>query len=229
MCLHKYNVNCIEESIKHLVDLGCHDLKINLASPSGAWAKQTENFLSIDEYFQTIVDFIPKYYEMGAPINLVIDSYFQVKRITGKWSMACKRRLKEENLHLVPVCACIKRDLYVSPRGIVMPCMPIAETPLEYKYPNMLEEPLENILKDSFYSKTCNATVKEMLDNNNKCNTCEYRLDCAGGCRGKAAHSAEDSFYKEEEICKFFKEGWAKKVEEVANKAYEEYKKLNSK
>lgn len=226
MVLHKHNVDTVIDSIKYLVSVGCNDLKINLASPSGAWAKQTEHFLDVNEYFNTIIDFIPKYYELGAPINIVFDGYFQAKKGTGEWSINYKRGIDEKYISTTPVCGCIKRDLYVSPKGIVMPCMPIAETNIEHKYPSMLKEPLEEILKDSFYSISCNATVKQLLDNNSKCNECKYRLDCCGGCRGKALQSGSDDYFVgESEICHFFLDGWYDKIKDVATKSYEKYKK----
>lgn len=225
MVLHKHNVGTIADSIKYLKSVGCNDLKINLASPSGAWANQQEHFLSRKDYFQAIIDFVPKYYEMGAPINLVIDSYIQLKGGSGEWSMACARHVDKDRLGTTPVCACIKRDLYVSPKGIVMPCMPLAETALEDKYPNMFKTPFEEILKDSFYSKTSNATVQELFDKNSKCKECKYRLDCCGGCRGKAAQASSDSFYdSESEICEFYLDGWKDKLEKVARESYDKFK-----
>jgi len=54
---------------------------------------------------------------------------------------------------------CVKRSLskcegicrtYVSPQGKVLPCMTFG-TPMEEKFPNMLETPLEEILDESLY------------------------------------------------------------------------------
>lgn len=228
MVLHKHNASTIADTIRHLVNVGCYDLKINLASPSGAWASQQEHFLSRDEFFQVLYDFIPQYYEMGAPVNLVLDGYLQLARGTGEWTMNYARHVKEEMLHVTPLCGCIKRNLYVSPKGIVMPCMPIAETNLEHCYPSMLEYPLEDILKSSFYSETCSATVKDLFERNRKCAECEYRLDCCGGCRGKAAQSGYDDFYNGEvEVCSFFRDGWKKRFEEKAEDCYKEFLKTS--
>ena len=224
MVIHKHNVNTIVVSIKYLTSVGCYDLKINLASPSGAWANQSEHFLSKEEYFKAILDLIPKYYEMGAPLNIVVDGYFQAKKDTGEWSMSYVRNVLEQNAHITPVCACIKRNFYVSPKGIVMTCMPIAETKLEDKFPCMLDTPLENILNNSYYSTASNTSVKDFFERNSKCRNCDYRLQCCGGCRGKAAQIGYDNFYVEEkEICDFFLNGWKDKIQKIAQDSYNRF------
>ena len=44
------------------------------------------------------------------------------------------------------MCGHVRRNMYVSPRGNVLPCMSMVGGPLEEKFPNMLETPLEDIL-----------------------------------------------------------------------------------
>jgi sulfatase maturation enzyme AslB (radical SAM superfamily) len=77
----------------------------------------------------------------------------------------------------------------------------------------MLETPLSEILSDSVYRDVCRLKMGEILDHNERCRDCEYRLHCGAGCRALAC-GEESTDYKgiDEDCCAFFKNGWYEKA-----------------
>ena len=76
----------------------------------------------------------------------------------------------------------------------------------------MLEQPLEEILEDSYYWRFADTRVSEFLDHNPECGTCQYRGECCGGCRSLALGSdGLDYLTPDQDACLYFKGGWKEK------------------
>ena len=66
-------------------------------------------------------------------------------------------------------------------------------------------------------------TVGEVRDRSGKCRECEFIDRCFGGCRNAALMAGDDYYGVDPSICEFFKNGWDKRIREVADPAFEEY------
>lgn len=71
MCVHRGNLNTLNQTISILRSVGVDALKIGDVSPSELWCKHSEgNDLGLKEYIEAMIQYIPKFYEMGCPIEL---------------------------------------------------------------------------------------------------------------------------------------------------------------
>jgi radical SAM protein with 4Fe4S-binding SPASM domain len=115
------------------------------------------------------------------------------------------------------MCAHVRREMYVSPQGKILPCMSMVGGPIEQKFPNMLEIPLEEILDmDSSYMDIIDARISDFMEHNPECQECEWRCACCGGCRAVAVRDSPMDFLARDLLtCKYFKDGWKDKKDEV--------------
>ena len=114
----------------------------------------------------------------------------------------------------------MRRELYVSPKGNVLPCMSMVGGPLEEQFPNMLEVPLEDILDDgSFYMNAIDYRVSDFMERNPQCRACEHRTQCCGGYRAQAVFAHPNDYMAIDPVtCEYFKGGWMEKKNELLRK-----------
>ena len=224
MVLCKESLGTIRESAKLLGELGCKALKVGPASPAGEWLNQPEHFLTIRETFQAFLDYIPHYYEDGKPVRIGLEGMFNYEYDKGALAYN-EKHIEPEDWPKAVMCGHVRGSIYVSPQGKVLPCMTFVGTPMEQKFPSMLETPLEEILDESLYMHMVDLRVSDYMDHNPECRTCEYGKFCAGGCRAVAVNQHPDDFLaKDLWSCEYFKGGWRDKkytlLRELAEKGY---------
>lgn len=218
MCVHKGNVKVLRESVKRLADLGCRSLKVNITTPQGLWKSYPEYFLSQEEGYKAFLAYIPQYFEDGCPLNLMMEGFFQYDTATKQGSIPFVKGCKEEGFSKCLMCQEVRQTMYVSPNGGVLPCMSLAGTSIEDKFPSLRETSLQEILNDSYYMDCCNQRVSDYMKENEDCNSCPYRELCCGGCRAYAIGEKNTHYLaKDEWTCGFFKNGWHEKVAKVLN------------
>ena len=151
------------------------------------------------------------------PLTLSLDAFFIYDKTEKKMFSAYEKNVPEEYFSKVLMCGHVRRELYVSPKGGVLPCMSMVETSMEEQFPNMLVTPLEEILdRGSLYMDVINYRISDFMAHNPECTECEYRTLCCGGCRALAQHDHPgDYLAKDEIICEYYKGGWHKKRAEL--------------
>lgn len=219
MCLHKHNIGTLKESVDLCASLGLVHIKMNVASPTGRWKNETEHFLTQDEANQAILDYIPQYVADGMPISIqfcgFLDFDVERKRILIPYHKFSGVKGAEKAF----ACGAVKSSMYISPTGKVLPCMTLGGTAIDAKFDSMLEKPLKEILSDSYYRDTCLIKMGEVIENNDKCKNCTYKLMCGAGCRACACGETSTNYKSvDEEVCYFFKHGWYEKAKEVIDK-----------
>ena len=75
-CLHKGNLSALRESVKLLGELGCQTVKVNRLNVEGEALGIADYAITRDEEFQTYLDYIPQFYEDGAPLSLMLSGFF---------------------------------------------------------------------------------------------------------------------------------------------------------
>ena len=106
--------------------------------------------------------------------------------------------------------------MYISPTGRVLPCMTLGSTAIDPMFPSLLEQPLSQILSDSYYRDISLLKMGACLEHNEKCHDCKYRLFCGAGCRACACDETRTDYLGiDEDVCAFFKNGWYEKALEV--------------
>ena len=214
MVVFRENIGTIRDTVKLLAEAGCSQLKISIASPAGEWKNETEHYLTREEAFHAYLDYIPKYFEDGSPLTLIMEGMFVFDPKSGRAFSMFEKNCPEEYFGTVFSCAQMRRHLYVSPQGNVLPCMSMIGTEAEPLFPNMKKTPLKEILEKSYFQKVSGMTIQEYMQANPECSRCEFRERCCGGCRAAGTSSGTGSCYsKDPSACAYFKNGWYKRKE----------------
>jgi radical SAM protein with 4Fe4S-binding SPASM domain len=214
MVVFRENIGTIRDTVKLLAGVGVSSLKISIALPAGEWKNETEHYLTREEVYNAYLDYIPKYFEDGTPLPLIMEGMFIFKPKSGRASSLFEKNCPEKEFGHVFSCGQMRKQLYVSPDGTVLPCMSMIGTEVEPLFPNMKKTPLKEILSKSYYEEVSGMTIREFMDANKECAECEFRERCGGGCRAAAPSSGTGGCYaKDPSACAYFKNGWYKRKE----------------
>ncbi len=75
------------------------------------------------------------------PVRIGLEGPFDYEYDKG--ALSCnERNIEPEDWPRAVMCGRVRGSIYVSPQGKVLPCMTFMGTPMEEKFPNMLETPL---------------------------------------------------------------------------------------
>ena len=217
MVLFRENVGTIRETVNFLASLGVRALKIGNASPQGEWLNQKEHYLSQEETYEAFLEYIPHYFEDGMPLSISLEGFFNYDKEDSSLSAVSEKNVPEKHFGKAFMCGHVRRGLYVSPQGHVLPCMSMVGGPIEQQFPNMLETPLEEILdNDSLYMKITTFTIADFMEHNPECRECEYRSYCCGGCRAIAVRDHPTEYLSKDLVtCEYYKGGWMKRKNDL--------------
>ena len=220
MVVCRESVGSIRESVNLMASLGVKSMKVGNASPQGEWKNEQEHYLSQPELYEAFLEYIPRYFEDGMPLTLGLEGFFFYDKDREKMTALHEKDIREEDFSKALMCGHVRRELYVSPKGNVLPCMSMVGSPIEEKFPNMLEIPLEGILdSDSLYMDIVNLRVSNFMEHNQECRECEFRTACCGGCRAIAVRDhPSDYLAKDLVACAYFKDGWKEKKDAMLRK-----------
>ncbi len=211
MCTHKHNQHTLRETVKRMASLGASMIRIGGISNTGSWKENNEadNALSTDEYFRLFYDYLPQYFEDNLPISLRLGAFFSYDYGSNEYSIpGYMENLKPDS------CLCAFRtNMYISPEGRVLPCMPMADTILHDKMPFIQEKSLAECINDSAWLKVVNVRVRDYYAANEECRNCEYVSVCSPGCRASALEDNPDNFMaKNKTLCTLIKGCWPEKI-----------------
>lgn len=213
MVVCRESVGCIRESVNLMASLGVWAMKVGNALPDGEWANQPEHFLTQAELYEAFLEYIPHYIEDGKPLTLGLEGFFNYDVQKEELSAFSEKGIREEYFGKATMCSHVRRGMYVSPKGNVLPCMSMVGGPIEEQFPNMLETPLEDILdKQSVYMDIVSFRISDYMEHNTECKECKYRTDCCGGCRAIAVRDhPTDYLSKDLYTCEYYRGGWKAK------------------
>ncbi len=215
MVICRESKDSIRESVNLMASLGVYGMKIGNASPQGEWLNEPEHYLSQAETYEVFLEYIPHYFEDGMPLSISLEGFFSYEKPQKQLFAISEKNIPESKFSKVQMCGHVRRDMYVSPQGHVLPCMSMVGGPIEQQFPNMLQTPLEEILDtDSLYMDMISFTVADYMEHNPECKACEYRCLCCGGCRAIAVRDhPTDYLSKDLATCEYFKGGWKERKE----------------
>ena len=217
MVLFKENVGTIRETVNFLSSIGVRALKIGNASPQGEWLNQKEHYLTQAEVYEAFLEYIPHYFEDGMPLSISLEGFFSYDKGDSAIHPIFEKDIPEEKFAKATMCGHVRRGMYVSPQGHILPCMSMVGGPIEQQFPNMLKTPLEEILdNDSLYMEIVSYTIADFMDHNPECKECEYRSACCGGCRAIAVRDHPTDYLSKDLLtCEYYKGGWSKRKYEL--------------
>ena len=206
-CLHRGNKEAFPESVRLLGSLGCRSLKVNTLSAEGEALQILDQILGPDEEYAFYLDYLPKYYEDGEPVELMLSGMFLSN---GKKKAVIPLAKMPEDSDCGNYCLCghARNTMYLTHDGYIVPCIPIGSMEKTRNlFPSIRDMKLTDALKDSFYMSFIDTRLNRYFEMNPECGACEYRNRCAGGCRGRAAETG-DMMARDEKACVFFRNGW---------------------
>ena len=233
-CLHKGNLSALRESVKLLGELGCQTLKVNRLNVEGEALGIADYAITRDEEFQTYLDYIPQFYEDGAPLSLMLSGFFCSDGTDG-FEVPFVKNEEDEDCGDYCLCGHARNYMYITAEGAMVPCIPMGsaeggrrtrtdalmpgqapDAPLlpRRHFPNIRETSLADALRDSFYMGFIDMRLRDYFAHNPGCAVCAYRNRCAGGCRGRVAseEGGDDLMARDEDACAFFRQGWYDRV-----------------
>ncbi len=213
MVLFKENKDSIRDTVNQAAQLGCYAIKVGNASPQGEWADQKEHYLTQGEAYEAYLDYIPRFFEDGKPITLGLEGFFNYDKGKDEIGAFQEKNIREELFPKAQMCGHVRREMYISPKGNVLPCMSMVGGPIEDQFPNMLDTPLEEILDSrSLYMDMIDFRISDFMEHNPECQECEYKTACCGGCRAIAVRDHPTEYLSRDlQTCHYFKDGWKAK------------------
>ena len=219
MCLHRHNVGDLRENINFLASLGLRHVKINVASPSGRWKNETEHFISQDEANEAIMEYLPHYFEDGMPVSVQLCIFLDISKENGTIRIPAQKYSGLEEAGSENACDVVRKSMYISPEGKVLPCMMFGGSAIDPEFESILDQDLSEILSGSHYRDICKVKMGACIQHNEKCRDCSWRLKCGAGCRAcGCGEDGTDYMAVDEEVCSFFLNGWYEKAAEMIDR-----------
>ena len=225
MCVHKGNLHTIPQTIEALRAVGVDDLKISTVDMTDLWRCNSEgNEIDWLEYVDAMLPYISWYYQNGRPIKrLELGGVAELRqdapcRITARHYDGTEKCLD------CYMCSITRRTCYITPEGRLLPCMPMASSREQEKFPLVQDIGLKQGLSSSSYMGFVNRRVKDLLAVNSECNACEYCYQCGGGCRATALIYGEHQLMGcDRNMCAFWKNGYEERIQKAVNEAEAKY------
>lgn len=220
MCIHEKNKHSLRESVNHLAEVGCRSLKTNPVSDLGAWKENGYGVsIGIRELFETYLEYIPRFYEDGAPLSIQLGGFFAARKgDTETYRLPFDRQGGDPE----KVCLCdhARNVMYISPEGRALPCFALSGMSIQNRYPVIQEIGLENCLTRSSYMELIQTRAARVIEHNERCGACEFRNACMGGCRASALETdPEDVLGIDPACCEYYRGGWSARVRAAAEAA----------
>ena len=218
MCLWKDNRQSLRESINYLASVNCRSVKLNPVCDTGAWHEggyAETHGLSIDETFETYFNYLDDFYRDLPKMIVHLGGFFMCDgREPDLYRLPAVHTVKDPER--VCLCAHARNNMYISAEGRALTCMPLSNMDdFQQSYPKIQEIGVRACLNDSVFMELVNTRSAMVLEHNEKCRECPYRNVCLGGCRaaGMLMHPG-DILAPDESVCKLFRDGWLKRIEE---------------
>lgn len=225
MCVHRGNLASIPKSVQAVAAAGVRQIKLVNVDETDLWRCHSEgNAMTRPEFIDAMLPFIDWYYQAGKPIPTFllggVAALYQDRPVEPYYQHYCGTDQCLDSY----LCGAVRWSCYITPEGRLLPCMPMTATPRQEVFPKVQEIGLRQGLSDSYYMRFVNSRIKDLLAVNPECASCEYRYRCGGGCRAVALTTgSQDLMGCDREMCTFWKQGYADRIEQAVQKAREKY------
>lgn len=218
MALHRRNVETLRETLDLLNQEKVGALKISPVFPAGLWANEPEKYtLGKKEVYQLYLDCLPFIRSKQFDMDIQFDGFVTYDGATRSISYGRFAPCEEINLKNTAVCLGMRRSLYITPEGKVLPCAPMTGSEIEKQMPSLLETPLVSILNHSSYWDLADCRLNQLKELGESCRDCRYLLACKGACRARAVMSYSDFYAPDEWACYYFHNNYEQKIKEIWN------------
>lgn len=224
MCIHRGNQDCLLQTAQILADAGVTSLKASNVALTDLWKCRSDgNALTNEEYIEAMIRYIPKYFEAGRPLHLILGNVIVLPR-KGPYQIVAERFDGTEKCLNRHMCGAVRWASYITPDGRLLPCMPMTASPEQNRFPKVQEIGLKQGLSQSFYMEFANGRIKDLFAANEECAACPYRLKCGGGCRATALLDGSHKLMGcDRMMCLLWKNGYVERIRQAADEAIAKY------
>ena len=224
MCVHRGNKKVLSRTVDILRQVGAHALKVSGVTMTDLWRINNKgNALTQEEYLEAMLEYIPRYYEAGCPIDVMLGGVIYLHP-NGHYELISDRYDGTEKTLNCYLCGTARWSSYITPEGRLLPCIAMTASSKQFCFPKVQEIGLKQGLSSSYYMKFVDGRVKDLLSANPECAACVYRLKCGGGCRAGALLSDDcDLMGCDRSMCAMWKNGYAERILKAAREAEAQY------
>ena len=225
MCLHKGNAATLRETIGFLSSIGVLSMKISNVADTECWKRNADgNELRGAAYYDTVLDYIPHFFEDGMQTNVLFGSAIRLFRGSSRYHIVIEKGERGKNSDNAYLCNAARFGAYITPDGRFLPCMAVTSIREQENFPLIREIGVKQCLDDSYYMNFVGNRVKDLFERNAECAECEYRNLCCGGCRAQAMlMNGGDMYACDREACFLFRNGYPDKFRRAAEDAIAKY------
>jgi radical SAM protein with 4Fe4S-binding SPASM domain len=220
--LHKGNIHTLEATLNLFREIGVQSWKTTPTADAGNWLKEAGKYnLNVDELYTAYLDFIPKFKAAGAPLSIMLGGFFMCSKGSEKYQSPAKKFDGSQKMLRQTICPSARNTMYIAADGKLLPCIPLTGLPVQEGMPSVTEMDICHALSDSRYLSLIDTRLEDLLKVNAKCNNCEHRLYCGGGCRAGALIGSGEYLACDDYTCYFFQNRYEEKIAALYEKGSE--------
>ena len=225
VCIHRGNVSTLPQTIEVLREAGVTDIGTANVDETDLWRRHSEgNGLTWQEYVEAMLPYIDWYYEAGKPVDcLELGGVARLRKDAS--AEVCVRQYDGTESSLdAYLCGAVRWSCYITPEGRLLPCMPMTASPEQSHFPRVQDIGLQKGLSSSAYMQFVNGRVRDLMEANAECASCDYRLVCGGGCRASALAGEDHCLMGcDRTMCMMWKDCHVERIRRAVDSANEKY------
>ena len=216
MCIHRGNQDKVMDTLRFAVEMGAERIRYSHISDSGDFSPERGvQRLTIDELYQLYYDVLPEILREKPDLEIEMGGFLMMH---GK---------KQKDYRIIPyihsctdleqnrVCLNVEHSFYLGSDGKLLPCMIVANTPLEEDCLPLHEHTLAECMHSPAYLSFIQMRAQSLLEHNPQCRDCEYLQYCGCGCRGASMSGEGTLLGFDTDRCAFFMHGWGEKLKSL--------------
>lgn len=216
--MNRHNHDSMLKTAKMFDSMGVDEMRIIRTTEAPRWVQNAgDACLTLREYFDETLTLWQKYSQGNHNMALTV---WQLGTLYPKehfYTLTAVNTCRGKYRDSAPVCKGNRGMVAVGANGHVYPCHQMSGYYEQHGdvLGNVKETPLAELLSDSKYLNEVCTTLKNLRENNKKCDKCEYFEQCNGGCRAIALALTGDKFGADPSKCLFWEEKYDKKIEKM--------------
>jgi len=222
--LYRKNINRMLDTLEVLKSKKVDYWKLSAVGNVGKWLEtcDQEN-ISPAEIFDCFLGLLKGFIGAERPMGILMGGFYTYNKSTGTEGALYGNAegICDDDFLSNFSCTMSRFVRYLLPDGTLLPCISMTGTEVHDKMPNVLDNGLSEALQDPYLQEIVSITVKELLERNTACKTCEHIGRCNLGCRSSALTDNKDVFSVDPATCYYWKNGYPEKIKEMLDNCTE--------
>ena len=215
--VHRRNLHTIMDTAQRLSDMGVKMLRLIRTTETPRWAMNApDSCLSIEEYYDKMLDFAASYRELDTKMELIIWQFMRVHPYNRSYSLDPVHCADGNYNASAPLCKGVRGMVGVTSSKDVIPCLQLTGVFEDrgITLGSLAANSLKELLTGSKYLESACSNLKDKLSAGTKCSSCGYFKYCNGGCPALSMLFTGDQNGPDLTKCLFYENGWYQKCVE---------------